>query len=107
MPAEVAHNPTPAHDDSSGVQGRRRVVSQADTNTMTRIFSDLASERISETTRAWLVREGSAPSRIRPLLGHPVSPINISLPGKVTAILWWIALTWEAAYLARIGKSSQ
>ena len=32
--------------------------------------------------RAWLMREGIAPSRIRPLLGQPVSPIRISLSGE-------------------------
>ena len=53
------------------------------------------------------MREGSAASRILPSLGQPVSPIRISLPGKVTAILRRIASTWAAAYLARIGKSSQ
>ena len=30
------------------------------------------------------MREGSAPSRIRPWLGQPVSPIRISLPGKAS-----------------------
>ena len=56
---------------------------------------------------AWLVRDGSAPSRIRPWLGQPVSPIRISLPGNATAIRLRMASTWEAACLARIGKSSQ
>ena len=33
-------------------------------------------------TRAWLAGDGSAPSRMRPALGQPNSPIMISLPGK-------------------------
>ena len=64
-----------------------------------KILAACASSRISETTRAWLVRDGSAPSRIRPALGQPVSPIRISLPGNATAIRLRMASTWAAAYL--------
>ena len=35
-------------------------------------------------TRAWLAGDGSAPSRMRPALGQPTSPITISLPENVS-----------------------
>ena len=48
------------------------------------------------------MRDGSAASRIRPALGHPVSPTRISLAGNATAIRLRMASTWAAAYFARI-----
>ena len=53
------------------------------------------------------MRDAALPSRIRPWLGQPVSPIRISLPGNATAIRLRMESTWDAANFALIGKSSQ
>ncbi len=42
-----------------------------------------ASANVSSTTSAWFDGEGRAPSRIRPALGQPTSPIMISLFGMM------------------------
>ena len=57
--------------------------------------------------RAWFDGDGSAPSRMRPWLGQPNSPMTISLLGMAATTFLRMASTWAAARDAGCGKSSQ
>ena len=57
----------------------------------------------SRSTRAWLDGDGNAPSRIRPALGQPTSPIRMSLPGNDAPTCRRIDITWSAAARPAIG----
>ena len=50
-------------------------------------FSRFARVSVSMIARAWSQGDGRAPSRMRPALGQPNSPITISLPGIAAATL--------------------
>ena len=52
---------------------------------LTRNPSCLPRASTSAMTRACSAGDGSAPSRMRPALGQPTSPITISLPAKLSA----------------------
>ena len=74
---------------------------------LTRKLSRCASATASMMARAWFDGEGRAPSRIRPALGQPNSPMTISLFGIAAATWLRMAAKWAAAREAGIGKSSQ